>query len=472
MPKTKPFPDKLIALIEDVLSSTTNSVLSEQAKHAYINVYDPEKAQQIRNALIELGWKFSAEDADGPRNNDQPFQEDFKPFSFDIIKPRETHPKTTYLLHKSSLIETLKTDLPQVIRIGKNTRSFELYSTIVCGWDDHVEFNPEKMEAEPRRLVRDLSAANLVPSDLSMWLLRRLDDAPYNDEVFETWKRHAASVHLRTICSEIEPDHTHIFRGQPIVRLNNPGLTIEITPSRFEELHSLVAWVYETKRESETRHGLAVAEIIRSSVNVEDVIGLMRNGFKGILESAKHAYQLGLHKLSKESLQALADLRRSVGDETSKAADFTRQMTTSVAGALFAAVGVLAARLTLAKDSAAFSVIAASVGIMLFAYVFATAKSGWCFIKIQRGLREKWKDRTRKFLSPEEYKELVDDPAISAERAYNLVAKTSIFIAFIAMIVAIGSAYPDLTIKLFDKISWLVRGLGIFFCDNPVKNLE
>ncbi len=161
------------------------------------------------------------------------------------------------------------------------------------------------------------------------------------------------------------------------------------------------------------------------------------------MESARHAYQIGLHKLSKDALQALADLRKSVGDETSKAADFTRQMTTSVASALFVAIGVLSARLTLAKDSEAFSLIAALVALIMLFYVSATARSGWYFIGIQRSLRAKWKERTRKFLSLEEYTELVEIPAKQAERAYDWTAWISIAVALATTATVICFSYPD-----------------------------
>lgn len=328
-----------------------------------------------------------------------------------------------------------------------------MQSTVVCSWEEPVDFIPLHLEAQPKRLVRDLSASNFVPSDLSIWILRGIEDAPYGDGVFEEWKRHAASVYLRVLCTEIEPDGTLLFRSQPVLRICNPGLTVDTTKRSFHELHSLATWAYENKREAETRHGLVVAEIVRASMSAESAKDLVANGFRGILESARHAYQLGLHELGKDALRALADLRKSVADETSKAADFTRQMTTSVAGALFAAVGVLAARLTLAKDNEAFSLVAVIVGMILFVYVVATAINGWYFIRIQRGMRSRWKERTRKFLVDEEYCELVDFPVGQAERAYDWASWISILAAFAAFMAVASVSYPDAMMAAWD---WLV----------------
>jgi hypothetical protein len=198
-----------------------------------------------------------------------------------------------------------------------------------------------------------------------------------------------------------------------------------MSPAGFASLQVAARWVFQTDREVETRHGLLTAELARTNVGSSDAALLFENGSAPALEGAKIALQLGLHKLSLDSLKAMADLRKAVADETAKLSDTTRQLATAVAGALFAGIGIIAARLTLAISGPGIVAAILIIGMVLCAYVAAVIISGVQFVSIQRDLRSQWRERLYRFLPEAEYESMVSSPAAKSEKAFKTAAVIS-----------------------------------------------
>jgi fatty acid desaturase len=97
----------------------------------------------------------------------------------------------------------------------------------------------------------------------------------------------------------------------------------------------------------------------------------------------------------------LADLRKAVTEETTKATDATRQIVAAIASALAIAQGMIVARIS----------VALSLWLILLVMVVALgdvtviAMSGWHFIGVQRSLRTQWQLKPYRFLSAKDYEE-------------------------------------------------------------------
>ncbi len=123
---------------------------------------------------------------------------------------------------------------------------------------------------------------------------------------------------------------------------------------------------------------------------------------------------MGLADLSRDALRSLADLRKSVTDETAKLSDATRQLAAAVAGAVAIGLGLIATRLI----TSANPWLIIGVMVVAAAYVAAVVASGWQFVTLQRRLREDWQPHLYRFLPEPDYERMVTRPAKSAERTF------------------------------------------------------
>jgi hypothetical protein len=162
------------------------------------------------------------------------------------------------------------------------------------------------------------------------------------------------------------------------------------------------------------------------------------------LEGARIALQLGLHKLSLDSLKAMADLRKAVTDETTKLSDATRQLATAVAGALFAGVSIIAARLTMAINGPIVAIAILILGVVICAYVAAVIISGFQFVGIQRELRSQWRERLYRYLPATEYEAMVSRPAAKAEHAFKVAAIISGVLAGLLLLAVIAVTFAPI----------------------------
>ncbi len=89
---------------------------------------------------------------------------------------------------------------------------------------------------------------------------------------------------------------------------------------------------------------------------------------------------------------------------------------------MFGAIGLVAARLTLAPNNKFVPVAAVLVGLVLAAYVGAVIASGMHYLDLQRRLRTEWRPRLYSFLTQTEYDKLVTDPVARAESGYVAAA--------------------------------------------------
>ena len=194
---------------------------------------------------------------------------------------------------------------------------------------------------------------------------------------------------------------------------------------------------------------MLAAEVARTAINDGDLADLT-SIMAGALEGAKIAYGFGVLQQSRDALKTLSDLRKAVSDETAKLADSTRSVAAAVMTSAIGNIGLVIARITVAKDFKFVGLAAVVIGIALAIYVIAVISSGTHFLAIQRDLRNDWRDRLYKFLSNDEYKKMVENPVARAERAFRNAAIASGIIAtlmLLAVILVANQEQKDLSIR-------------------------
>lgn len=270
---------------------------------------------------------------------------DFEPFKVSLAKPAKPADVSAVLTDTAFRDWLSRPPEHKILWSARLTAAFETQSVRFAPWGDITAFEPTQQQSTARKVVRESGSTPLVPSDLRPWLLNEGAKLPWDDTA-KIWIDLAAQSLFRSLCNEVETDGALMFRGPPVVRYSSTkSASTTMSPAGFESLQAASRWVFQMDREVETRHGLLTAELARTNVGSSDAALLFEHGSAPALEGAKIALQLGLHKLSLDSLKAMADLRKAVTDETAKLSAATRQLATAVAGALFAGIGIIAARL-------------------------------------------------------------------------------------------------------------------------------
>ncbi len=126
-------------------------------------------------------------------------------------------------------------------------------------------------------------------------------------------------------------------------------------------------------------------------------------------------------------------MRKAVADETAKLSDSTRQLAGAVAGALFAGVGLIGARLAtpITNPYVHWAIIALCGLVVVF--VFTSMLTGWHYVAIQAQLREQWREKLYRFLTDAEYDSMVVKPAKRAEWGFTCAATCSGILALLLL---------------------------------------
>lgn len=376
-------------------------------------------AREVAALAEALGWGVVAFDGAGTEWALEDLDEPFAPFRVDIEKP-----------HGPAGVLRLLTNVGFAYWLERNAPSAhwqvaqlktEIVAVGACftPWRDEIaQLAPDLALRGPRTLVRELSGQGAVPSSLSCWLLRDVDTLLLDDPAAWVWAEHASRMLLLSLPDEFDSDRGALqFKGPPRLELGYPAMGAPVAKvlglQGIKDLQAALAWVFEVKRESEMRHILLATELARCGGTGEQAPEFLRDFLGAALEGAKTAYQLQLAGMSSDALKTLAELRKSVTDETAKVSDSTRQIITAVASTLAVGAGLIAARTT----TNASPILITLVMVMAGAYVAITILSGVMFTLLQRKVRKEWQPRLYRFLSQQDYEALVARPARTAEKA-------------------------------------------------------
>ncbi|AZC90075.1 hypothetical protein J1G36_25515 [Pseudomonas carnis] len=370
-----------------------------------------------------LAWNFDLFDRAGTEWQDEDLLQDFAPYRLLIRKPR-VDGDALVLLTNTGFAEWLKVGHAatqwQVARLRQRIAT---HARLFQPWGEADTYQPSDSTKSPRALVREFGAERYVPEDIRPWLIRSASGTSIEDAAADIWRCASVFSLLNALADEIDPvDRRLKFKGPPKLSISLPvesdALIEAVSLEHFNDLQRAASWVFENEREAELRHGLLANDIARSAGGNGDDLQVLLDSISDSLEGAKVAYQVSLSDLGRDTLKMLADLRKAVTEETAKVTDATRQLVTSVSGALAIGLGLIAARVSAA---AGYELIVA-VMVVVSAYVGVVIYSGYGFIQLQRQLRSDWQPRLYRFLPPAEYDSMVDRPAAQAERTFFKVA--------------------------------------------------
>lgn len=418
----------LIILAErlDALAAEANARIHESDESVTVSNLRADAALGLLTICSEIDWECSAFDEEQTPTELGNICEDFEPFRLTIRKPNSTE-ATLNILTSVGVLNWLERGHDAYLwRIAGLSKPLLTQLHVYTGWSPHEEIAEIAVfpaTKSPRALVRESGSLGSVPQDIRQWLLLEKSEFDLDESFHKAWSAKSLNALTHALANQIDPvNQTLIFKGPPKLVLQPPQLTAETIEEfgidAFLNLQAAAHWVYESSREAEVKHSLLATEISRAGRETCSAGGYFKDNISTALESAKIAYQMSLSEVGKDTLKSLADLRKSVTEETAKATDSTRQTITAVSGALAVGVALVAARINTGIN-------VWLVGMLLLiavGYMGMIIYSGWNFISLQRELRKDWQPKLYRFLPADEYQKMVETPAEKAENAFKLTA--------------------------------------------------
>ena len=335
-----------LAEILDKWAQGGEANITESCDTLVANSLSHTHALELIQNCKRIGWHVIVEDV--ARNEVMPEEitDAFGPYRLVIMKSDDFKIKNVILTISGFRSFFQTPDATGDLCVPRCMSQFETYAVRVSSLSASKKFVPITDLPQPRKVVRELRANRSVPERIGPWLLRESSFSPWSDSFFRAWVKIAAPNLVRALASEVDGNDL-VFRGAYTAKVSCPDInTVDWSPDAFRNLQAATHWVYENGRELELRHGLFATEIARVAPARPDIKTLFSEGGATALEGARIAYGLSLANVSRDSLKALADLRKSMAEETAKLSDNTRAIVTAVGAAMFTGIGLLAVRLT------------------------------------------------------------------------------------------------------------------------------
>lgn len=408
----------MIALAEqlDALAANERLFVTEADEEVVLARVQAEIAQDLLGQFRNLGWRVRIEN----NANEEVLGEldaAFGPFRMTATKP--SMPGRLRFLTRVGFRRWLSNTPNGMVQVASAGAPFETAAFRVGGWGDEEMFEPAQRAKSPRELVRETQQERVVPTDVRPWLISERVKPDWDDPVFMEWRSLSGLQLLRSIAAEVRAGQQFCFSGNAQLCVSEPRISFELAENTFFNLQKIVSWVYENPSETETRFRLVNYEFGRlgrsGSVDVSGVLEYVPIAY----ESARLAFQYSLAKVSSESAKALADLRKSLSEETSRLSDMVRQIIAAVSGALFVGIGLVAARFSTNTDPYALL----AMGFVLAGYVGLVIFSGHKNLNLQRSMRTVWRNRLYGYISNDDYKAMILDAAGKSEAQFYIAAR-------------------------------------------------
>lgn len=417
-------PNDLGALLDSWIAGGRAQVL-EGSGNVAVTGLDAASTAELHAALSGLEWPTDLFDAAQEPAAVDDLDDDMGPFRLTFAKPVAGADRR--ILTRSGFRESLRGETAGVWQLAFSAVPFSSGLASFNPWGHADVFSPARETKSPLDLVREGSESRLVPSDLRKWLVRgQIDEDLWQDPAFAIFADAGGPALVRALASEVLGASAIVFNGPPRLNLALPdNLAQQLGLAGFLSLQKAAAWVYEDPASAEQRHALFASEAARSITRAENLGEAIASAGPDILEGARLSFQLSQSNISREAIKAQGDLRKSIADDTAKAAEGTRTVAGAIAVAIATGVGLVAARSTTTAEPWVLSLVAAIVGL----YLAAVAISGWMHLSLQTKLRGQWRRRFYRFIPADDYKAMVTDPAKDAERPYHVMGAIALVVA-------------------------------------------
>jgi hypothetical protein len=205
-------------------------------------------------------------------------------------------------------------------------------------------------------------------------------------------------------------------------------------------LSEAATWVFLSVTDVEVRHLLFAGELARADRPNQELGTTLERA----LEAAKVTYEAHIQSSSRETLKALADLRKTVIEETQKVVQRAQDLTAT----LWRDVAVTAAPFVLkifgdaghapnAMITAAFYFVAAAFVILSFTLQWRINQT---YFASQTASRRRWMQTLYNYISVREREEIAETPIEQAMKSYRETrnALVGVYVGLVILLLAAG----------------------------------
>lgn len=291
----------------------------------------------------------------------------------------------------------------------------------------HSEPNLDAID--PRKgIVRDLTG-NIVPADPYRWILSGEDGS---GEPWDIWKAQATRNLATLLVSDVwKEDTTKISLHGSRKRIFSLGEKCQ-DDSAYAQICQAAEWLL-VKQDTEARHEVLIRRlsvVVReaNSNGDPDWLAVLPDSLQEALDGARLDHRAYVRSKSAETVKAMADLRKAVGEDISRIVERVHRLSTGFVVGLAALATGLGVRLTLLASQKNTWPLA---GIIFCIIVLAII---WASITLQRHVSTKslvnelrnmrrWHKNVHTALTRSDYRGLALHPVLDAVRLYKKTAK-------------------------------------------------
>lgn len=341
----------------------------------------------------------------------------------------------------------------QEVRVCGNFPSFKTRRFHVLPWNGEIlplaqAQEPSHYEVDPRlALIRDLTGA-IVPRDPYIWMLL---GEPGAGAIWETWKTVALQKLSYLLTSEIWDEN-----GQLMASLNGarrrtfslqPSAT-EFSTNRYLKICEAVEWML-VHHDAEARHEVLIRRLATLAPdNGQSALAWPNAVIKIIpeaLDGARLDHRAYIRSKSAESVKAMADLRKVIGEDISKIIEKAHRLSVGFITGVAALAAGLGIRLIMFAGKEVTPLLSLTFCIILLAVI-------WSGLLLQRYVSSKslvndlrhmrnWHRNTHLALSRSDYAELALRPVLDAVKLYKKTLRwtnTGMLVGSVVFIVAVA----------------------------------
>jgi hypothetical protein len=225
--------------------------------------------------------------------------------------------------------------------------------------------------------------------------------------------------------------------GPPIYKIRADDAAL---PSAREKLNGAANWVFLSGKDIKARHLIFANELARAYRPNQDFAITLDRAF----EAAKVTYEAHVQSSSRETIKALADLRKTVIDETQKVAQRAQDLTATLWRDLAVSVASFVLKILGDASKVTGPVISASFYFAAAMFVALSFALQWrintAFISSQTSSRQQWMQTLYSYISEREREEIAEAPIKQAMRNYyeTRAVLTVVYIFLVIVLIIFG----------------------------------
>ncbi|VVQ32174.1 hypothetical protein PS943_02747 [Pseudomonas fluorescens] len=332
---------------------------------------------------------------------------------------------------------------------------FEEFSSKWCEfkqWNGHYpQSTPSQKTTDPRKFIKDSSGGALI-EHLEFWITQH--QPLISSSTFETWLNTSLGKASLIFCSEIwkEPDALKlVFSGAQNLEITyDPRKDNSFLIADNKKISEIANWVLEVEREIEIRQSLLTSRIANEQTRPKETWpSLIKRTFPKVLENTKNDYKAHLHSKSSETLKVIADIRKSIAEESAKIIERTHALSSVLFRDIAIAFGTISIKFLAAKNKDDFKTelmfLLLFTACWLAASLYMTTSTNRLYILSLAKSRYFWSRKVNQSIPISEFKELSERPFRDAVNAYDKTRHQAASIYYSVILVLLLTAVSNLS---------------------------